>query len=133
MDRTASYWCNTVVADVQVRTGICPQERFVAQPLHIEAAIFIPLAAIGAVDAIDEVVNYDQLFQAIMAEEQREHTDLIERIAVRLVAACFADLRVQRAEVSIAKAHIYAGKAVPSVSLCINREDWSPDLYKNPG
>ena len=53
------------------------------------------------------VINYEKIVTAIRQIARSGHIDLCEGFAERIVAACFADLRVVHARVSVEKIDIY--------------------------
>jgi dihydroneopterin aldolase len=131
MFNNKSHWCSTICqAEVKVRTGICDHEKTGPQTLYIEAKMYLPVTAITAPKKINDVADYDRIYKAIMALENKPHTDLLEQIIIEIAAECFADERIAAVEVCITKPEIYNGVAIPEVTLAVNKEDWVKHFQK---
>jgi dihydroneopterin aldolase/2-amino-4-hydroxy-6-hydroxymethyldihydropteridine diphosphokinase len=98
------------------RHGANPGERDRAQPFDIDVVAEIDLRTAGASDALDDTLDYDALYRRILTAVETTSYALLERLAVDVLDAVFADHRVVRAEVSIGKPGLLDG-ATPSISL----------------
>jgi len=96
--------------------GANPGERDAEQPFDLDIAVHIDLTAAGFSDDLGDTLNYDALHGRVVAVVQSTSFQLLERLAAEIVNVIFADARVARAEVEIAKPELLDG-ATPSVRL----------------
>jgi dihydroneopterin aldolase len=101
---------------VAARHGAEPDEREHDQTFEIDAIVDIDLRAAAASDDIEQTLHYGRLHERLEAIVRKRSYALLERLAADLIEAIFADPRVARAEVTIAKPERLAG-ATPSVTL----------------
>lgn len=83
--------------------GVLPEERTRAQPFEVDLDLEVDLAAAGATDDLGATVDYGAITAAVAAVVEREHHQLLERIAARIAEACLADGRVTAVTVRVAK------------------------------
>lgn len=98
------------------RHGSDPGERDRRQLFVIDVSVEIDLRAAEASDDLTQTLDYAALQRLLVAIVATTSYALIERLAADLIAAVFADRRVSRAEVTVAKPGILGG-ATPSVTL----------------
>jgi dihydroneopterin aldolase len=98
------------------RHGANPGERERAQPLDIDVVAEIDLRAASLSDDLEETLDYAALHARIVTAVESTSYALIERLAGDVLDAVFADHRVARAEVTIAKPELLDG-ATPSITL----------------
>jgi 7,8-dihydroneopterin aldolase/epimerase/oxygenase len=98
------------------RHGARPGERDNAQPFDVDVTAEIDLRPAQASDELADTVDYAELHSRLVGVVASTSYALLERLAGDLLAAVFADCRVVRAEISIAKPGILDG-ATPSVTL----------------
>lgn len=96
--------------------GANPGERDREQPFDLEILAELDLSAAEHSDDLGDTLNYDALHQRIAGIVQSTSYMLLERLAGEILRAIFADPRVARAEVQIAKPELLDG-ATPSVRL----------------
>lgn len=96
--------------------GADPGERDREQPFDVEIVAEIDLRAAGHSDDLNETLNYAALHRRVCEIVQSHSYLLLERLGVEILKAIFADARVARAEVEIAKPQLLDG-ATPSVRL----------------
>lgn len=96
--------------------GANPGERDTEQPFDLEILAEIDLTAAEHSDALGDTLNYDALHRRISTIVQSTSFELLERLGGEILRAIFADPRVARAEVEIAKPELLDG-ATPSVRL----------------
>jgi dihydroneopterin aldolase len=71
-------------------------------------------------DRLDGVVNYASIVEAVREEVAAGHVRLIETLAERIAARCFADARVRRARIQVEKLDVFPDAA--SVGVEIERD-----------
>jgi dihydroneopterin aldolase len=98
------------------RHGANPGERDLAQPFDVDVSAEIDLHAASRSDELDDTLDYAALHARIVTAIESTSYQLIERLAGDVLDAVFADHRVARAEVTIAKPGLLDG-ATPSVTL----------------
>jgi dihydroneopterin aldolase len=98
------------------RHGYDAGEREHLQPFDIDVTIEIDLRAAQASDDLAETIDYSSLHGRLVAVVAATSYRLLERLAGDLLDAIFDDLRVVRAQVTVAKPGILEG-ATPSVTL----------------
>ena len=91
-----------------------------AQPFDIDVSFELDLTAARASDALADTLDYSALHATIVRLVRERSYDLIERLGADLLDAIFADPRVHRARVRIAKPSLLAG-ATPAVVLHAER------------
>lgn len=96
--------------------GANPGERDAEQPFDLDITVHMDLTAAGFSDDLGDTLNYDALHRRIAGIVQSTSFQLLERLAAEIANAIFADPRVARAEVEIAKPELLEG-ATPSVRL----------------
>ena len=98
------------------RHGANPGERDVEQPFDIDLDCWIDLRSAQASDDLGDTVNYADLHAKLCATVRKTSHALLERLAGDLLAAVFADPRIVRAKLTIAKPRLLEG-ATPAVTL----------------
>src|SRR5579862_6611325 len=96
--------------------GANPGERDREQAFDIDALIDIDLQAAERSDDLEATLDYDALHKRLTHIVATTSFKLLERLAGALLTAIFADSRVIRAELTIAKPEILNG-ATPSITL----------------
>ena len=98
------------------RHGANPGEQDVAQPLDIDVAFELDLAAARASDDLADTISYADVHANVVHIVERERFALLERLGDVILEAVMGDPRIARASVSIAKPRLLAG-ATPVVTL----------------
>jgi dihydroneopterin aldolase len=98
------------------RHGVNPGERDRAQPFDVDVVAEIDLHAASTSDDLDDTLDYAALHARIVTAVETTSYTLIERLASDVLDAVFADHRVARAQVTIAKPTLLDG-ATPSITL----------------
>ncbi len=98
------------------RHGANPGEREREQPFDLEITLEIDLRAAQRSDELGDTIDYDALRRALVEIVESTSFFLLEALAGALATAVFADARVRRIELSVAKPGLLEG-ATPSVTL----------------
>ena len=98
------------------RHGANPGERDAEQPFELDLVFDVDLRAPGTSDALDDTVDYARIYATVCDEVRNASYALLEKLAERILARIFDDVRIARAELSIAKPNLLDG-ATPSVTL----------------
>lgn len=98
------------------RHGADQGERDREQAFDIELVAEIDLRQAESSDNLGDTLDYARLHQRIVDIVQSTSFMLLERLAAEIMRAVFADARVARVEIEIAKPDLLAG-ATPSVRL----------------
>jgi dihydroneopterin aldolase len=98
------------------RHGVEASERAAEQPFDIDLSIEMDLRAAESSDALADTLDYAALHARIVEIVSTTSYALLERLAGDILQAVFADVRVARASVSVAKPGILQG-ATPAVTL----------------
>jgi 7,8-dihydroneopterin aldolase/epimerase/oxygenase len=98
------------------RHGANPGERDRTQAFDVSVIAEMDLHAASTSDDLDDTLDYAALHARIVTAVETTSYALIERLANDVLDAVFADHRVARAEVTIAKPGILDG-ATPSITL----------------
>jgi dihydroneopterin aldolase len=115
---SSSHQC-LALRDVRawVRLGAFAEERAGPQPVSVDVELYRRHGAFtggGLADCLD----YDRVFRHLVETwPERPHTELLEQLAEDLVQFCLADARVEACRVVIRKQAIYAGRAVPEITV----------------
>jgi len=98
------------------RHGANVGERDREQPFLIDVVLEAQLERAAHSDELTDTVAYDALHAKIVEVVRTTSFSLLERLADAVMGTCFADARVVRAEVRIAKPGLLNG-ATPSIIL----------------
>ncbi|HUY41224.1 MAG TPA: dihydroneopterin aldolase [Candidatus Dormibacteraeota bacterium] len=101
---------------VRARHGADPGEREREQTFEIDVVAEIALGAAAASDDVGDTLHYGRLYRSIVEVVRARSHALLERVAADVLDAVFADARVARASVTIAKPELLDG-ATPSITL----------------
>ena len=85
------------------RHGVSTAERGVARLLEINVLIRADLSRAQASDSLEDTINYSSVHKRVIDIVQNQSFQLLERLAGAIVDTLFDDVRVQYAQVSIAK------------------------------
>lgn len=85
------------------RIGVWDSEKGRRQRVRINVCLTLPWPDHALTDDLDEVLSYDFLIEGIRALRDGGHIQLVETLAARIVALCFADPRVVKVRVQIEK------------------------------
>ncbi|MBV8117322.1 MAG: dihydroneopterin aldolase [Candidatus Eremiobacteraeota bacterium] len=107
------------------RHGVKPRERAEGQPFDVELCLELDLADAGHSDRLTDTIDYARLHERIVTVVEVTSFALLERLATEILEVAFADLRVARAIVTIAKPGILDG-ATPSVTLARSNPRFDP-------
>lgn len=72
--------------------------------------------------SINDVLDYNRLYEHLMTWQDRPHTDLLETLAEELADVCFRDPRVEACRVRLRKPDIYWNVAAAGVEFYRNRK-----------
>lgn len=97
--------------------GIHPHERELAQRVRLN--VDLTVAEGGARDDIAAVVSYEDIVFGVKRMMAEGHINLVETLAERVAAFCFADPRVRIARVQVEKLDVFP--EAESVGVAIER------------
>jgi 7,8-dihydroneopterin aldolase/epimerase/oxygenase len=102
------------------RHGVSSSERERTQALRLDVTIDADLARASISDEIADTIDYARMHAEIVEIVEHHSCALLEKLAAVILDRLFADPRVMRAELSIAKPHLLDG-ATPSITLVRER------------
>jgi len=102
------------------RHGADPGERDRPQAFSIDLSADLDLSLAQVTDDLADTIDYAKLYRRVVAAVANTSYALIERLASDVLDAIFADARVVRAEVTVAKPNLLDG-ATPSVTIARER------------
>jgi 7,8-dihydroneopterin aldolase/epimerase/oxygenase len=108
------------------RHGVLPEERQAGQEFLVDAVLWVDTRPAAAADDLRLTVDYDVLAHRLAEIVSGEPVALIETLAERLAAACLADRRVQRAEITVHKPGAPVGLPLRDVTVTIVRAQAVP-------
>jgi dihydroneopterin aldolase len=100
--------------------GANPGERDRPQPFDIDLSFDLDLSRAASSDALEDTINYADIYERIVDVVERKSYTLLERLAGDMLDVLLNDARVRRAEVKIAKPQLLDG-ATPSITLIRER------------
>jgi 7,8-dihydroneopterin aldolase/epimerase/oxygenase len=121
----ANHWCASVDATIQLRTGCNPLEKHGPQAVVVHADAWAPMDAVVDPHVIDDVIDYEVIFLAIMKLEKNDHCICLESSILEVMDVIFSISVVSSAFVSMHKPYVYNGQATPAISLSMTREQWT--------
>ena len=83
--------------------GVDERERLAPQPVEIDIALDVDLAAVGRSNDIADAVDYRSLAEAVVGVVESSSYLLIEALATRVAEVCLADNKVEAVEVTLKK------------------------------
>lgn len=86
--------------------GIYPREKGLRRRVRVNVELTVA-APISGRDDFAEVVNYEDIVSGIKSIAEAGHINLVESLADRIVALCFADRRVTSVRVVVEKLDVY--------------------------
>ena len=98
--------------------GIHPHERELAQRVRLNVDLTVAEAG-AATDDIAAVVSYEDIVFGVKRMMSEGHINLVETLAERVAAFCFADPRVRIARVQVEKLDVFP--EAESVGVTIER------------
>jgi 7,8-dihydroneopterin aldolase/epimerase/oxygenase len=98
------------------RHGTAAAERERPQPFEIDLSLEVDLRSAQTSDDLAQTIDYAALCERLVEIVETTSYALLERLAGDLLEAVFADRRVARAAVTVAKPGILDG-ATPAVTL----------------
>ncbi len=102
--------------------GVLPHERREGQEFVVDAELEIDLAAAAVTDDLADTVDYSGLAKRLHAVVSGTPVNLIETLAMRLVAVCLQDQLVLAATITVHKPHAPIPLDVADVSVTVRRE-----------
>lgn len=87
--------------------GVYPHEHRGTQRVRVNVDLAVQETGDG-LDRLDQVLNYEQVVEAVRAIAGSGHTRLVETLAERIAAACLDDARVLTARVRVEKLDVFA-------------------------
>ncbi len=88
---------------VECVIGVDASERLAPQPVVIDIALDVDLAAAGSSDDIADAVDYRSLTEAVVSTVESSSYLLIESLATRIADMCLVASRVEAVEVTLKK------------------------------
>ena len=110
------------IDDLRVSTliGIYPRERSVPQTVEITLQIGTSTAGAGASDEIGDTIDYATVVEKLRSELERQHFNLLEKLAEYIANLLLDDFGAEWVRVSIAKLGMMRG--VRRVGVIIERQ-----------
>jgi dihydroneopterin aldolase len=103
------------------RHGVSGRERDQDQDFIVDAALRLDTSAAAASDDLELTADYGTLAVRLAEVVGGAPAELIETLAVRLVAACLTDPRVAEAEVTVHKPAAAAAAGAADASATVRR------------
>lgn len=108
--------------EVWAHHGVLPHEKDLGQRFVIDVACEMDLTAVMASDDLQQTLDYGVLAERVHDVVSRERHELIERVAQRVLDICFADARVDAAEVTVRKPSVPLTVPAAEVRVSVRRE-----------
>ncbi len=106
--------------ELMARLGIHPQEKAAPQRILVSVELVVEDDAaphsVGP-DDFRRVVDYERLVNTARATVEAGHVLLVETLAERIALAALADMRVERARVTVEKPDIFPDVATVGVTV----------------
>lgn len=102
--------------------GVLPEERALGQPFRVTAAVYLPLAAAGCRDSLEDTVNYALLYEDIREIMTGDPVKLLETLAEKVAAALLSHEEVEGVSVEVEKTKPPLPGLLDGVKVCIHRE-----------
>ena len=99
------------------RIGVHRHERDSPQRVRLSVELDIDDVLAPRRDAIEEVVNYDDVVRGVRQMVRADHINLVESLAERILEFCLKDERVARARVTVEKLDVFGDDAVVGIEI----------------
>ncbi len=107
--------------------GVDESERLAPQPVEIDIALDVDLAAAGASDDIADAVDYRSLTDTVVSTVESSSYLLIEALATRVADVCLEESKVAAVEVTLKKPGAMPMADYAAVTLRRTRPMGRPD------
>ncbi len=101
---------------LQAAIGVYPHEHQGTQRVRVNVDLAVQEAGDG-LDRLDQVLDYEQVVEAVRRIAKAGHTRLVETLAERIAAACLEDARVLTVRVRVEKLDVFADTGSVGVEL----------------
>ena len=110
------------IDDLRMTTlvGIYPREKAMAQTIEMSLQIGLSTERAGASDRIGDTIDYATVVEKLRSELERQHFNLLEKLAEYIANLLLDDFGAQWVRVSIAKLGMMRG--VRRVGVIIERQ-----------
>ena len=99
------------------RIGVHRHERDAPQRVRVSVELDIDDVPAPRLDAIDEVVSYDDVVRGVRQMVGADHINLVESLAEKILGFCLKDGRVARARVTVEKLDVFGDDTVVGVEI----------------
>ena len=99
------------------RIGVHRHERDAPQRVRVSVELDIDDVPAPRLDAIDEVVSYDDVVRGVRQMVGADHINLVESLAEKILGFCLMDSRVARARVTVEKLDVFGDDTVVGVEI----------------
>lgn len=100
--------------------GNNPEEKVKKQKIVVSVSLEVNTLKAAESDALEDTVNYSEIYKAIKALEESTTYNLIETFANHVATLCLSDKKVKAVTVTLQKPE--ALKAVPNTGVIVRRE-----------
>ncbi len=107
-----------------LKVGYFENEKKAAQEVEIDVNVFCPFEKIKTPLCIENIVDYDFIFNSVQTLKTLPHHDFLEDFVIHLMAILFQNKKIDSVQIKMHKKHIYQGLAEPVVALHLSRENW---------
>lgn len=107
--------------EVWAHHGVLPHERELGQRFVLDVAVELDLSAAMASDDLGDTLDYGVLAEVVHDTVASERDQLLERVAQRVLDACFDHARVAAAEVTIHKPSVPLTVPATEVRVSVRR------------
>ncbi|MBC7800602.1 MAG: dihydroneopterin aldolase [Gemmatimonadaceae bacterium] len=116
---------------LQANIGWYPHEHGATQRVRINVDLGVDEGA-DTSDALDRVVSYETIANAVRTIAGAGHIKLVETLAERIAAACLTDPRVSLASVQVEKLDVFPDAQAAGVAV-VRRRAVPPGLILSTG
>ena len=99
------------------RIGVHRHERDAPQRVRVSVELDINDVRAPRLDAIDEVVSYDDVVRGVRQMVGADHINLVESLAEKILGFCLDDARVACARVTVEKLDVFGDDTVVGVEI----------------
>ena len=99
------------------RIGVHRHERDAPQRVRVSVELDIDDVSAPRLDAIDEVVSYDDVVRGVRQMVGADHINLVESLAEKILGFCLDDARVACARVTVEKLDVFGDDTVVGVEI----------------
>lgn len=110
---------------IDLRVGLHAHEQGSCQRVEVSVETRRYVAVHPRSFDVSGIMDYDRVRAYVLTWQHREHTALLETLALELVDYCFADPLVDEVHVRIVKPDVFPETEAAGIEVTVTRDRWA--------